>query len=437
MSVAQESDRANRALSWLRDDCPDNDPRKDLFAKRKQCYDLIHHTITSVDQTTAGLQEGQQTIASKRRAEAYEVINDSRDEVFQNNLYDWYISQGWEDRLLDITSPVVITYLRRRMEKDPAHADLLWKFYAHHDNFLEAASVQLLLAKSSFDINLEGRITYLSRARTNASIRTTSLLDSRQSRHQLLREISDLLDVASIQAEILQRMKTDSRLTETRRPQVLQQLDGSILDVGELFNQYADLAHYYDICILIYQVADHRNAADIQNSWQSLVEQVHQRAEAAGETPAYQAVAREVKDLGTRLRLADATFPVPILLPILERYALEFQRSVGPDTWVVDLFLDLEVPREAIVSALEQLYYANEPPFQGKNRRVLASGLVYVISHWFSASQRDGDRIIFGSEENVAGVEELLVSLIKSGELVGSEKEDAETLRTRIAQAMR
>jgi len=440
LHVAQEGDRANRALSWLRDDCPEADPRKEAFDKRKHCYDLVFATITSVDQSAQQYPEqidGQFTVPAKRKAEAYDVVNNSEDEVFQNTLFDWYIEHGWSDRLLDITSSYVINYLRRRMDKDSAHADLLWRHYAHHQNFLEAASVQLLLAKSGFDQSLETRIAYLSRARTNASIRSTSLLDSRQSRQQLLREISDLLDVANIQDEILQRMKADPRLQEPRRSQVLKQLDGGVLDIGELFNQYADQASYYDVCIMIYQVADHRNPADVQSTWQALIEQTHQKAEAKGELQPYEAVALSVHSLGSRLRLADATFPISTLLPMLERYALEYQRGVAPPSWVIDLFLELEVPHEALLPVLEQLYYANEQPFQGKNRRVLATDVVYLIGKWFLESERSGERTIFGSEENAAGVEEVLKILIRSNDLEGTAREDTEVLRTRVAHAMR
>lgn len=418
-----------------------------MFDKRSRCYALIHQVISAVDEAAdhaTERQDGHETALSKRRSEAYNVINNSDDEVFQNTLFDWYVSQGWSDRLLDISSPFVVSYLRRRMEKDPAHADLLWRYHAHHDNFLEAASVQLLLAKSSFDISLEDRIAYLSRARTNASIRTTLLLDSRQTRHQLLREISDLVDVAGVQDEILQRIRTDPRLTDERRPAVTSQLDGKILDVDKLFNTYAEPALYHDICIMIYQVADHRNAADIQSTWEALIQQIHQRTESAGDLHPYQAVTREVKEMGSRLRLAEATFPVPILVPILERYALEYQRGIGPEYWVVDTFLDIDVPHKAIVPALEQLYYANEQPFQGKNRRILANGLVYVIKHWFTASQRSGGGsaergggVLFGSEDNLAGVEEVLGNLLRSSDLVGEMTSEAEELRVRIAQAMR
>ena len=437
LTVAHESDRANRALSWLRDDCPEDDPRQKAFEGRKQCYDLIHQVIVSLEQTSEASPDGAFSITAKRQSEAYEIINNSDDEVFQNNLYDWYMGQGWNDRLLEISSPYVISYLRRRMDKNPDHADLLWRYYAHHNNFLEAASVQLLLAKSGFDLNLEQRIGYLSRARTNASIRTVSLLDAAQGRQQLLREITDLLEVGNIQDDILQRMKSDPRLTEQRRPQVLKALDGQILEVAELFNQYADQAGYYDICILIYHCADHRNPADIQATWQLLIEQVHQEAESSDRLRAWESVALKVRSLGQRLHTAEATFPIPILLPMLLRYALEYQANAASPMWVMDTFLELDIRPSALVPVVEQMYYTNEQPFVGRHRRILAADLVYLIQAWLRESERHGDSVLFGSEENAAGIDELLTGLAGSQDLDPEKQQAVDTLRGRIAQAMR
>jgi nuclear pore complex protein Nup155 len=347
----------------------------------------------SLEQTSETSPDGAFSLTTKRQSEAYEIINNSEDEVFQNNLYDWYMGQGWNDRLLEISSPYVISYLRRRMDKNPDHADLLWRYYAHHNNFLEAASVQLLLAKSGFDLSLEQRIGYLSRARTNASIRTVSLLE-----------------VGNIQDDILQRMKSDPRLTDQRRPLVLKALDGQILEVAELFNQYADQAGYYDICILIYHCADHRNPADIQATWQLLIEQVHQEAESSDQMRPFEAVALKVRSLGQRLHAAEATFPIPILLPMLLRYALEYQANAASPMWVMDTFLELDVRPSALVPVVEQMYYTNEQPFVGRHRRILAADLV---------------------------IDELLNGLARSQDLDPERQQAVDTLRGRIAQAMR
>jgi len=240
LEVAQEKDRGNRALSWINDGMPAGDVRESAFNERTQCYGLIHAVINAVDQASAQDPSGSDPVTSitgRRRAEAYEEINNSNDEVFQTHLYDWYLSQGWSERLLEISSPYVIKYLTRRSEGDIAHADLLWKYYARYHDYLGAAKVQLDLAKSTFDVKLDKRIEYLSRAKTNASTRVGGMGQverSRQSRQELLREISDLLDLATIQEELLQRLKSDRRLSDERKAAVLSELNGQILPLDEV-----------------------------------------------------------------------------------------------------------------------------------------------------------------------------------------------------------
>ena len=177
----------------------------------------------------------------KRKAEAYDEVNRSDDEAFQKYLYDWYLSQGWSDRLLDIDSPYVISYLQRMSKDERKHTDLLWRYYANYHSFFEAAKVQLQLAKSGFDINLQTRIEYLSRAKANASTRTNGLQEfggSRQSRQEVVREINDLLDLANIQQDILQRLIDDPRISDARKPLIVKELDGSIQPLDEVKLSY-------------------------------------------------------------------------------------------------------------------------------------------------------------------------------------------------------
>ena len=171
--------------------------------------------------------DGQYTLAAKRKAEAYHVINTSNDEAFQTDLYDWYLSKERTDRLLDIQSPYIVTYLERKSSDNIKHADLLWKYHSQRGQHHEAAVVQLMLAKSDFKLSLDRRIEYLGRAKANAS--TTSPGITRHARYQLLREVSDLLDVANIQSDLLQRLKGDERIPGDRRPAVINDLDGALV----------------------------------------------------------------------------------------------------------------------------------------------------------------------------------------------------------------
>lgn len=208
------------------------DPRKDYYLFRKQCYDLIFQVILAVDNLAAmdpGVIDGQLTTVAKRKNEAYSIISASLDQVFLTSLYDWYLEQGWSDRLLRSDSPFVVDYLKRKSTDDLSHADLLWRYYTQSERFFEAARVQLELAQSSFVLPLSRRIEYLGQARANASTFTQDA--GRQARQRLLQEVSNLIDVANLQDDLLQRLKDDTRIEPEAKAGAIAEVDGSIMDV--------------------------------------------------------------------------------------------------------------------------------------------------------------------------------------------------------------
>jgi nuclear pore complex protein Nup155 len=444
LDVAAEKDKSRRAHAWLRDDKPERDPRKEDYDTREACYKLIFMTILHLDQSTANSPDtvdGRHTLTGKRRSEAYDIINSSDDVVFLTCLYNWYVEElGQPDRLLEINNPFVVEYLRKRSQDSRGHADLLWRYFAHQNDYLQSASIQLDIARSHFDISLEERIGYLSRARTNASTRQTALTDARQSKQKLLREVSDLLDIASVQDEILSRLRADPRHKGEAPSVFLRELNSQILSVEILFNRYADYCGYHDLCIMLYMVADHRNPADIQASWQQLINVTDQESPAVlgRQRAPWEAVGEKVREMGRRLQTAPSTFPVQLLLPVLEKYAHDCPRDNRPgESWAVDLFLDLEIPHETLLPILEMIYFGNEHPFQGAKRRQIAGKMVYLIDRWLEASERNGDRVLFGNEESLSVATDCLATLIRSDHLDEHRRQQADSLHARIVYAQR
>ncbi|KAH8691484.1 putative non-repetitive nucleoporin [Talaromyces proteolyticus] len=435
LAVAGSSDKANLALNWIMDGRSLEDSRHNYFAFRKQCYDLIFKVVVAVDTSAAsdpGVIDGQYTPVAKRRNEAYGVISDSDDEVFLTSLYDWYLDQGWNDRLLATKSPFVVTYLERKSVDDLYHADLLWRYYGQSERYFDAARVQYQLAQSAFTLPLSRRIEYLGQARANASTFTPDI--GRQSRQKLLQEIGTLMDVANIQDDLLQRLKEDTRLSENKS-EVLHDIDGPIIDLTLLFNRYADAGGYCDICLQIYYVADHRNTADIRSTWENLLDQVHNATVEKGDAAPYEAVIEKVRSLGSRLRMSEIVFPISVVLPMIERYSFNYQRDIGPPTWVVDLFLDLEVPHETIYTTLEGMFYNDEAPFTGTNKRYIANDLLYIIQRWYSETVRLGGTV-FGNDVMAARISEMLILVQQSG-IPAEYVQLAQELRVQIENSIR
>ncbi|KAL2022892.1 hypothetical protein VTK56DRAFT_4423 [Thermocarpiscus australiensis] len=429
LTVARQKDRGNTALSWVNDGKPANDPRKKAFDERKICYNLIHEVLDKLEVAFAGEPEqvdGRPTLAATKRMEAYSVVNDSSDEVFHFDLYEWYIEKNWTDRILSIDSPHVVTYLQRLAETDYQHAELLCRFYTHRNRFFEAAQVQATLAKSDLAIGIKDRITLLSRAKANASVNTIGI--SRQQQQLLNHEVTEQLEIAHIQDDLLERLKADPRIPPEKIPDIEEALDGPIKGVTELYNEYADQAGYYDLCLLIYHAADYHNPRVITETWESLISHIHYDTEQrqalwqllqegkplpdgaiapAGAPPLpYESVSQQIRTIAHRTALDSFVFPVDTLLPLVCAYALNNGQdaSVGADpSWPVHLFLGLGVPHALVAQALENVFDAQEAPFTGRRRRAVVQWIGAAVESWVRELERRGGAVAVAAAGNVAG----------------------------------
>ncbi|TVY13810.1 Nucleoporin [Lachnellula arida] len=436
--VAHESDRGNSALAWVNENKPEGDNRIPAYNFRRKCYELVHHILVAVDDAAAlepNTVDGRATLIFTKRTEAYSVVNESEDELFQYDLYEWYLQQGWVDRLLSTDSPFVVHFLTRSAVTSVEKADLLWKFYVHREHFYEAAAVQLDLAKSDFSIILRTRIEYLSRAKANAQASSPGI--GRQARQVLLYEVTELLEVANIQDELLNRLRVDSRVPDERKPVVIQALDGRVLELSDLYNDFADQASYFDICLMIYECADHRNDADVKATWEQLISSTHVKVDSdpnAGQKP-YEAVITLFKDMADRLNHSESTFNPTVLIPMIEKYACEFQHNASSRNWVPDLFIEVGFPFETIIATLQSVWYSNSPPFNVASRRkVLAEHVVYICDQWYEECVRTNTRL-YGSDENAQEMSELLGLL--SNDLQSRDQDAVNQLRRKIQRSFR
>ncbi|KAI1764492.1 nucleoporin-domain-containing protein [Hypoxylon sp. FL1150] len=409
--VANERDRGNAAFSWVSDGKPPGDPRAKFYNDRRVCYELVYRVLLDLDDASSREPEiidGKPTLIATKRAEAYDVVSNSPDEVFHFDLYEWYIQQGWTDRLLNISSPHVTTFLRRLASKDIEHADLLCRFYTMRAQYFAAAKVQADLAQSDFPISIKDRLTLLSKAKTNASVMTTGV--SRQEQQLLNHDVTELLEVAHIQDDLLERLKVDSRIPPERQPEINAALDGKIQPLSELFNGYADQAGYYDLCLLIFHVADYRTPTTIAQTWSNLIQQTHEnvaeqwavyneelrgRPAQVGNAPPqpYEVLVTQLQDICHRSSNDSFIFPVPTLLPEVCRYAFENAQDgrIGADVhWPIAAFLTLGVNYDLVVRVLEQMFEAQEVPFRGAGRARMVEWITHTVGLWIRDLGRNG-----------------------------------------------
>jgi nuclear pore complex protein Nup155 len=120
---------------------------------------------------------------------------------------------------------------------------------------------------------------------------------------------------------------------------------------------------------------------------------------------------------------------------MLLRYSYEHQRGLGAPTWVMDLFIEIGFPFETLLSVLEAMFYNDETPFEGRNRRIIGNNMVHVIRMWYLHCSRNNQRI-FGGDESATTILQTLTMLTQNG-LTGAELEDAKVLMRKIERELR
>jgi nuclear pore complex protein Nup155 len=133
--------------------------------------------------------------------------------------------------------------------------------------------------------------------------------------------------------------------------------------------------------------------------------------------------------MGPRLNFSETTFSPAMLIPMIEKYAIN-NPSGAPPNWVPDLFLHVKFSHESIVATLQNMYFNEMQPFVGRNKRVLAEHILYICQQWYNDCARK-NKAIFGGEDNVRDIDNLLQNLAPA--FAPQQRDQAMALRQSIA----
>ncbi len=100
----------------------------------------------------------------------------------------------------------------------------------------------------------------------------------------------------------------------------------------------------------------------------------------------------------------------------------------------MDTLIDVGVPFESIYPVLEVMFYNDEAPFQGKNRRYIANDIVYVVKLWLQ-DRRRGTGEVLGGAANAATISATLQTLQPT--LDARRAEENQMLRMKIEAVLR
>ncbi|CAL1535434.1 unnamed protein product, partial [Lymnaea stagnalis] len=210
--------------------------------------------------------------AEKFRDEFFQTALKSDDPLFHSALYDWLFATNHAEKLLEINTPYVEQYLRRKvnLQTDNTNAlDMLWKHYEKTENFLAATRILAQLAeRPGSNISLIQRLDYLSRAVISAKSSTSRLGTSAAG--EFLHELEEKMEVARLQMQIYKCLSNMGHSPDLQQAKT--KLDSGLLDITSLYEDFAVLFNLYEVQLAIVHCAGLYDAALIENLWQNIID---------------------------------------------------------------------------------------------------------------------------------------------------------------------
>lgn len=308
--------------------------------------------------------------AQRLADETLTLALNSDDELCHVAIFDWLSDRRCDDKLLDVRSPFLEKYLKRQAQEAAASGaedvvakhDLLWKFHERSGNLMGAAGVLSRLADAhSTAVPLSRRVEYLSRAIVCARAAVTSYGNAAHG--QFLHELEEKMDVAKVQCQILEAVR---QLPVGSRPQsVVQQaivgLNADLLDVTQLYEQFAEPLHLWQCKLAILHCAGHYDQALVANVWTHIIGDAA-RLPASG-------FATRMRDLALAYAQSDQFFPLDLIIRTLESN-LASQEDAA-DAWPVATLLSAGVSLARLFTAYNKLFTCKDTVRQTHPNRIL------------------------------------------------------------------
>ena len=326
--TAQNRDSQNLGLHYYRNGEQQEDQSGfHAFIARNECYKLLLEIYERLVQQSKALlnpraQDSNQTTltleeAKNRSNDMLKHAIQSNDELFHICLYDWLYEHQQSDRLLEIKSPYLENYLKRKTSSfsdSIALMDLLWMYYERNGHFRAAAQILSKMAeRRSPDVNLYNRLEYLSRAivcMKSSDSRPLSLVGdaSQSAAGEFLHELEEKMEVARIQLQILENIQKLSDSVLTR--EAISALNCDLLDITTLYEEFADRFNLAECQLAILHCAGHHDPNLIETIWQNIIDSELRALSSKSIEAQKISICAKIKDLGKLYLSSEKYFPI-------------------------------------------------------------------------------------------------------------------------------
>ncbi|EJU01086.1 nucleoporin-domain-containing protein [Dacryopinax primogenitus] len=388
---AREWDAFSEGAAYFAAGKPQNDPRSYRYAQREAAYKCALDSLKMFDDRVQQAADPAVADADRLRNAAYALALQSEDEIFHYSLYQWFVDNGQETRLLELHTPFIEIFLTQPPPLLWKH-ELLWQFYVRNNRSTEAAYILNEMAYSTDDsLTLEQRISYLSRAVSNAKSLSAPAPVGDQSPVEFLTDLEERLEVAQLQAETYSRLQQQLG-RDTASLDALKKLGSQLWTITDLWQQFAMPYDMDFIKLLILHVSNHSDLNLVMGTWRRIFETAKETAASQGRA-AHDYIADSVVRYGQRLYPSNVAFPLDLLLDELLRYQYENKDTASiPSAWACKMFVDVQVDWRTLFDLLEAIYadHSSPPWSTPEGQEFLRLEIAEYLSLWFIKESSPG-----------------------------------------------
>lgn len=425
LAAADQTDPSGLGTEWYKSEkSPTDTQGKRMFEARTACYNCVLTvfeelyrpvpTIASTprksplaaarDEVSPSRHFTEREWISKRKA-ALRIAQSSRDVLFHDILYRWFLQNNHKEELIRMKSSFIESFLKRQ------DIELLWQYYHNNERFDRAAEILLTLAeKPDIKVGLDTRLKYLSEAISNAK--------ASSGMGELLQTLQERMEVAKIQADVCKELKehmenwTDKREIEG----ALLELNSELFTISDLYNRYCTPFELHRSALACLCCAQYEDATRIRRLWVKIFDTELQKS--------FENLQRQLCVLAGRYISKNSVFfPLDYIATIAAQYHLEQGWDARDRCWFPREMLKAKVPFDALYDAYYAIYedvygrYAGggdlnvrEEPIRlernDKSKLFILGNLGFIMAEWATqvsspaASLTEKQRFPIGKLEN-------------------------------------
>ncbi|KAJ1676056.1 hypothetical protein EV182_000049 [Spiromyces aspiralis] len=361
--AAEQCDPGNLAVAYWRDGMQESDARKQVYNKRVACYRCAFGILDQF-----GFDKPEATKAQKLFLNCLK----SQDQLFHFMLYDWLLERGKGHHLFQIESPYVQEFLMLEPHTKEKW-NILWRYYVHINDYLDAALVQRNLAdmKGSGD-TLEARLEYLSLAISN--VRSAIHFQSNTQSQQLLKDLEDKLEVGLIQMDIYNMVK------QSGNHELLKKLDDQLFDVSDLYHKFAEPLSLPKAMLLIFKASNHDDPEAVRSIWEAVADRALGEDESSHLFP----LSARIAELGARLYPSEVVFPLDFICQLLLTFIIEYYSEYQPGL-ITQTILQTKTPHRALFATLDKMFDESYSRKDTQTVGIVVSEIITLLESWLSS----------------------------------------------------